>query len=314
MADTTLDTPADAPDINAIVRDHAMLVSLHIKGTRFEIKDNEAAAAAAAASGALSSAAYYAKKHLLFTADERLKKVHSIGNSLRAEHNALTMAWDTGKSPYRMLPVANFMRYTEVISKGKKAYEAALQDMIDHYPADSHKAREALNLPHTADVLRMYPRQEELKQRFSIEVIFEPIAEGAQFRNIPPSAAKALGQAFEHQVTSRFKRSLTEAYEELRDLLKNARENLMKDDEGQAQKWKDASITNIVDTAHIMRGFNFLKNPEHDAVCDRIEARLSGLSPKDFSELRKAGADRRGIIDTITELEIKVENLLGNTE
>jgi hypothetical protein len=311
MADTTLDVPADAPDINAIVRDHAMLVSLHIKGTRFEIKDNEAAAAAAQASGALSSAAYYAKKHLLFTADERLKKVHSIGNALRAEHNQLTMAWDTGKSPYRMLPVANFMRYTEVISKGKRAYEAALDDMVAHYPEDSRKARAALNLPDTADVLRMYPRQDELKTRFGIEVLFEPIAEGAQFRNIPPSAAKALGQAFEHQVTSRFKRSLTEAYTELRDLLANARENLSKEDDA-GQKWKDASITNIVETARIMQGFNFLKDPEHVTVCDRIEARLGHLDSKDFQSLRKPGADRRAIIDTITELEIKVENLLAS--
>lgn len=303
---------ADTFDLNSVVRDHAMLVSLHIKGSRFEIKDNEAAAAAAQASGALSSAAYYAKKHLLFSADARLKEVHSLGNALRARHNELTMAWDTGKSPYRMLPVASFMEYTQTIAKGKKAYEDALDAFVTHYPSDAAKARQALNLPETPEVLRMYPRQSELREKFGVELLFEPIAEGAQFRNIPESAAKALGAAFENQVSSRFNRALTEAYEELRTLLENARVNLTKDDEGAAQKWKDASITNIVEAARITRGFNFTKNPDHDAFCALVTSRLGSLDAKDFQELRKAGADRRALIDAVTELEVKLLGLIDS--
>jgi hypothetical protein len=303
-------------NLNEIVRNHAMLVSLHIRASSFEIKDREAAAAAAQASGAASSAAYYAKKNLLFGADTRLKKVISVGSALRQTHNDLTMPWDTGRSPYRMLPSLNFNAYVTAVAKAKKLYDEALDDFVEHYLTDCIKARRALNIDNDPAVLRMYPPASTIRDKFGIENIFEPIAEGAKFKNIPKSAAQALSQAFENQVSSRFAKSLLECYDKIHGLVDIAMENLDKEPEdGKAQRWHDSSVLNIIDSARIAMSFNLLEDEQHEETMRFIQSRLQGYDAKDFKKMRGgSAADRQPLVDDLAEISIKVENLMDHAK
>lgn len=299
-------------DLNEIVRNHAMLVSLHIKGSRMEIKDPDAAAAAAAASGAKSSAAFYAKKNLMFGADARLKRLISLGAALRTTHNELTMAWDTGKSPFRMLPVVNFQRYTQAVATAKNQYEEALQDFIDHYEEDCIKARENLNISNDVRALRLYPAKDSLASKFGIEVLFEPIPQGTQFRNIPEGTADALSRAYEKKVSQRFRQAIVEALEGIGESLVVARTNLSRDDEGKTLRFKDSTITNIVDAGRMLRTFNLTHDEAVDQFAVEINRYLSGIDAAALKELRKAGADRQDVIDAVTTLEVKLEELLDS--
>ena len=285
-------------NLNQIIRDHAMLVSVHVKCPKFEVKDAKAAQAAARESGALSSRAFHSRKNLLFTADARLKRLQSLGNALRARHVEMTMAWDTGKSPFRMLPTMNFMDYTKVVAKAKKDFDDALTDFIAHYDEDCLKARKALNVEHDVNAIRMYPHVDTLREKFAIDVTFEPIPEGSQFRNIPDSAKQALSSKFEEHVSQRFHGAITECYENIRSLLENARKNLQAEpEEGKGQRWKDSSITNIVEAARIAKSFNMLGDAKHDEFCADVVNHLGDYTAKEFKELRKADSDRNGIID-----------------
>ncbi len=296
--------------LNETLRDHVMLVSVHISHWRGEVKDVEAAKAAAAASGASGAGAFTSKKHLMYKNDERLKKVQSLGNAARSIHNDMTLAWDTGMSPHRMLPVTMFTDYTKAIAKAKKEYGDALEDFIAHYEADSAAARAELNLDESFESRRLYPKVEELRTRFNLSVEFEPIAEGTRFRNIPDSAAAALGTAFESRIARRFKTGLRDAYDSLAAVLTNLRENLMVDADERAQRWKDSSVYNIVEKAALLATFNLESDPDHDKLCEKIESYFGSINKKDMAMWRKPGTDRQPFIDKVTECEVILEGII----
>lgn len=299
--------------LNEIIRDHAMLVSLHIRHSRLEIKDHEAAAAAAEKSGARSAAAYYAKKNLMFGADERLRRLESLGGALRRTHDELTMAWDTGKSPFRMLPVVGFQAYTQAISKGKKLYEEALDDFIENFPADARKARAALNLPEDASGIRLYPSAESLRDKFGVEVEFEPIPDGARFKNLPQGASAALEKAFESKVTRRYRASLRVAYQNIADLADNLLTNLKSDtQDGKAQRWKNSSVYNIRDAAGTLLNFSLTEDLDHVEFCEMVVNKLGGYGDKDLADLRKADADRSELIDDATTIHVKALGMVDS--
>jgi len=298
--------------LNDIIRDHAMLVSVHIKHWSGQVKDKEAERAAALSSGAGGADAYKAVKNLMFRHDTKLKAVLKEGNAVRALHNEMTMAWDSGKSPYRMLPTVTFMEYTGAVSKAKARYEATLKAFMDSYLVDARAARVELNLPEDPASIRLYPSEESLAQRFGVTLEFEPVAEGQTFKNIPPSAATALTEAFERRVSSRYADALGGARAGLVELLAALRGKLREPTvDERSQRWHDTSITNVVAAAGSLKTFCLEDNPELDEVCSMIVERLGAIAPGDMTSLRRHGEDaaRLALADDITVHEVLLENL-----
>jgi len=299
-------------DFNEVIRAHAMLVSVHIKHWSAGTKDNEASRAAALSSGAEGAGAYHTVKNLMFKNDTLLKDVQKAGTAMRNAHNDMTMAWDVGRSPFRMLPTTSFGEYMKTMGKYKREYDDALAKFTEQYPADAAKARAALNMPDDAQTRRLYPGAEELAQRFGVTIEFEPIAEGQKFQNITESAATALSQKFEERVARRYSEALESAYGKLAEMMETLRENLatpIEDDK--SQKWRDSSLFNVTSSCATLRGFDLFGNSDHEVFCNAVENKLGHITKKQLSMLRKPdeGDARQELIDLVAELEIKLEHL-----
>lgn len=297
--------------LNDVIRDHAMLVSVHIKHWSASVKDREAERAAAEKSGA-EPGAYRTLKNLMHKNDQRLKKVAAEGNALRALHKERTMSWDSGRSPFRMLPVLTFQSYTTAIAKAKASYDAALQDFLDHYDEDARKARAALNIDETdGRYLRVYPRLDDLPAKFGVFLEFEPIPKGSMFRNIPESAAAALNKKFEDKVAARYHDALREHVTELLHNLTHLREALQTHIiEDEAQRWRNASVYNPVQKASMLPSFDLEGDQRLQDIADYAEKNLGRLSEAELTNLRKPDADRQPMIDKVAYLELMIENWL----
>lgn len=282
MTDTTL---------NEIIRDHAMLVAVHISSWPASAKDNDAAKAAADASGAEGAGAFKAHKNLMFKHDARLKKVRGTGQALRVMHNELTMAWDAGKSPFRMLATVEFERYMETIGKLKGEYETALNDFCAHYLEDKTLAMRALNIENDPRAHRLYPTEDKIRDRFQIELCFEPIPAGRSFRNLPDSAVAALAHRHEARVAERYETAVADTQTILFEQLAHLREVLAVECEGdKAQRWRNSSVTSIITTATVLGNFDFSGDGALKAQCEAIATYFGRFSPPALSELRKPAA------------------------
>lgn len=299
-------------DINDIIRNHAMLVSIHLRHWPAQTKDNEAAKAAAVASGAAGNGAFRAIKNLMHQNDGRLKAVATAGAQARQLHMSMTMAWDTGKSPHRMLPIVQFGPYSQAISVAKTHYEDVLQDFMNHYEDDARKARIALNLPEDGHTLRMYPRVgDDLKSRFGLALEFEPIAEGAVFGNLPATVAGALTQSFEDRVTRRYRESLEDAYDRIHGLMDVLLTNLNTEPTDRAARWKDSSVTNIVEAGKMLSTFDLESDPAHTEFCELVESSLGDYGKTEMTMLRKPGSvdERQAVIDDVASLQVMLETM-----
>lgn len=308
MSDTTL---------NEIIRDHAMLVSVHIKHWSASSKDNAAARAAAEASGADGAGAFRAMKNLMFKNDGRLKRVQKIGNELRAAHNEMTMAWDAGKSPFRMLATVNFQPYMQRMGKLKAEYDAALKNFTDYYVADKTAAMRALNIENDPQAHRLYPAEDRIAAKFGVELMFEPIPAGRQFRNLPDTAVAALAAKHEARVAQRFDAAIQSSCETLGEQLAHLREALRADcEDGRAQRWRDSSVYCIADTARVLANFDFTEDRALAEYCEGLAAYFGGFSKAALTKLRKPEADddRLTVRDRIAQFEVEFENLLESRE
>ena len=301
-------------DINELVRNHAMLVSVHIKHWAAKNQDPDAARVASQASGAAGHGAFKAIKNLMHQHDSRLKDVQKAGTAVRNLHIEKTMAWGAGRTNHRMLPIVAFTEYSQAVSKAKTLYETALKEFMDHYEDDSRKARGALNLPEDGHTLRMYPQLgDDLKSRFGLSVEFEPIATGTVFQNLPSTIAGAMDAAFEQRVTRRYQDALAGAYTHIQGLLVNLRENLQAPVEDKAQRWKDSSITNIIEAERMLNTFDLTDSEEHRHFCSSVRSHFNRYDDKKLIVfLRKVDAvdDRLILIDRVALLEVELETLM----
>lgn len=299
--------------LNEILRDHAMLVSVHIKHWSAASKDNAAAKAAAEASGAAGAGAFKAMKNLMFKHDDRLKKVQKAANELRAAHNDMTMAWDAGRSPFRMLATIDFEPYMKRMGKLKAAYDAALKDFLDNYLEDKAGAMRALNIENDPQAHRLYPSEAQVTTKFGVEIMFEPIPAGRQFRNLPDTAVAALAAKHEQRVTDRFETAIQSSCDTMAEQLAHLREMLSVEcEDGRSQRWRDSSVYSISDTARVLANFDFSEDKKLKEFCGVVAGYFGSFSKTALSKLRKpeSADDRLTVRDRIAQFETELETFI----
>ena len=120
----------------------AMLASLRISSWSARKYDKRITAETNAALGASSDAGRY-NKMLLPGDASSYKALTSHIAGVRVLHYAQTLAWsDDG---WRLLPVANYQRYTDKLRDAKHVYDSLLADFIADYPALQINSKIALN-------------------------------------------------------------------------------------------------------------------------------------------------------------------------
>ena len=258
----------------------AMLVSLSISTWAGRKFDKRATEKVNTDSGADAEAGRY-NKHLLSGAPAHRNVILKAGDARQAHYDQ-TLPWaDEGK---RLLPTSNYFTYTEVMRKKRSAFDLALNNFIDEYPA----LREAAPLK----LGRLYkesefPSTKDVRRRFSWSIDFDPVPSGGDLRLDLPADQISL---IEQSVTSRVEQATKDA---MRDAWNRLREAVARI---QRASGKDGVVRgNLIDHARevidVLGRLNVSGDEALDEMRSRVERELTGIVVEDLRKDDRLRAD-----------------------
>ena len=261
-----------------------MVVNLQIgvwKGYRL---DKEASREVTKQNGAHIDAARV-NKHLI--SKEALAPVESAAGAVRNHFYTHTLPWkDNGDR------VLTRKRFTDFISSHEalvaKFDEAADTLVNDTYPQELGKAEFRMGeLWKPSD----YPRPEELRRRFYVNLDIDAVTTANDFRvALDEDAAAIVKNGMESAMEQRLNRAMQDVWGRLSEVVQHFHDRMAEDG---ARFW-DTTVTKIADLVQLLPDLNLTDDPELERIRREVEQHLSTLSP---SELRKDPAMRSAAAD-----------------
>ena len=257
----------------------AMLASLRISswsGAKFDRKVTEETNTA---HGAASDAGRYNKK-LLPSGDNSFKKLTSHIAAVRVLHAAQTLAWsDDG---WRLLPVANYQRYTDKLRDAKHVYDSLLADFLADYPQLRQDARVKLNGMYRDDD---YPDDVAAKYDFAIE--YSPVPSGGDFRvELSQAEIDVIATRTESRVKTAFEDAHRDAVKRLYKCVASIHERLASPD----AIFRDSLINNATELCDVLTRLNI----SGDANLETLRKQTDALATVQPATLRN---------DTVTRIQ-----------
>jgi hypothetical protein len=228
-------------------------------------------------------------KHLLAGALAH-KAVITAGLGLRDIHYRETLPWaDEG---WRLLPTTNYLRYVDQMRRARGAFDRAIDEFVNEYPALQQQAVARLGALYHAEE---FPSARDVRQRFGSAIEFGPVPSAGDIRVELP--ADHLAQ-IEHQITQRVEQATKDAMQGAWDRLHEAVLRIRK------ASSKDGIVRgNLIEhareTCDLLVRLNVAQDERLDAVRQRVERELTVLSVEDLRKddrLRDDTARRAGEI------------------
>jgi hypothetical protein len=197
----------------------AMLCSLRISSWSARKYDKKVTAETNAAHGADSDAGRY-NKMLLPGDASSYKALTSHIAATRVLHYEQTLAWsDDG---WRLLPVANYQKYTDKLRDARHTYDSLLADFLADYPSLQQAARLKLNGMYRDED---YPANVAGKYGFAIE--YSPVPSGGDFRvSLSQSEIDIIATRTESRVKDAFEQAHNDAVKRLYECVSRIHERL----------------------------------------------------------------------------------------
>ena len=108
---------------------------------------------------------------------EAIKPVQAAERAVRAAVNERTLPWmDDGT---RILKGSAFLPFTEAVNARVRAFDTAVRQFVEDYPAIKEQARARLGQAYED---RDFPCGSRLSERFGVKLTFLPIPSGDDFR------------------------------------------------------------------------------------------------------------------------------------
>ncbi len=205
--------------------------------------------------------------------------VQAAERAVRQEVNDRTLPWmDDGT---RILKGSAFLPFTEAVNAKVRAFDAAVAQFVDDYPAVKEQARARLGQAYED---RDFPSQSRLAERFGVKLTFLPIPSGDDFRI-------ALGQdeiaAVRRNAEDAVRESVQEAVRNLLDRLRepvarlSSRLRLMRrTGRGKIEHpFRDTIIENVRAVVALAPTLNLMDDPRITALCGDIERLLTAHHP-----------------------------------
>jgi hypothetical protein len=257
----------------------AMLASLRISSWSARKYDKRITAETNAALGASSDAGRY-NKMLLPGDASSYKALTSHIAGVRVLHYAQTLAWsDDG---WRMLPVANYQRYTDKLRDAKHVYDSLLADFIADYPALQINSKIALNGGWRAED---YPDNIASKYSFAIE--YSPVPSGGNFRvELSQAEIDVIATRTESRVKTAFEDAHRDAVKRLFECVSRIHERLAQPD----AIFRDSLIGNARELCDVLTRLNI----SGDAQLETLRRQTDSLATVAPDTLRN---------DTVTRIQ-----------
>ena len=256
-----------------------MLASLRISSWSARKYDRKITDETNTAHGASSDAGRY-NKMLLPGDASSYKALTSHIAGVRVLHYAQTLAWsDDG---WRLLPVANYQRYTDKLRDAKHVYDSLLADFLADYPALQQSARIKLNGMYRDED---YPSDVAGKYDFAIE--YSPVPSGGDFRvELSQAEIDVIATRTESRVKTAFEDAHRDAVKRLYKCVASIHERLASPD----AIFRDSLISNATDLCDVLTRLNI----SGDANLEALRKQTDSLATVQPATLRN---------DTVTRIQ-----------
>ena len=286
----------------------AMLVSLRISNWSGRMYDREASEEVAAQHQADPTAGRYNKRILPKAALAKLTAATSRGRTL---HYLNTLPWDDSGS--RLLTVANYDRYTEIIDELADKLIAHRSEFIADYPAYIDQARIDLGgLFRIAD----YPSTESLRDKFAVRYRITPVPDADHFMaRLASDDTDRVKRDIEAQVQERLQDAVTDLYRRLGEAVQHVSDRLRDGDNGKALIFRDTMIQNVRDLVDIVPRLNIFGDDRLAQLCQHVKDRIASVDPDTLRPSRQFDpAIRARVTRDATDLAARFAGYIGTPE
>ncbi len=257
------------------LQDKAVLVTLAISQWTAH-KQDKAVGKAAADAFNVSDASAAGSYHKVLIAQEAIKKVSKVVNEVRTFHYENTLPWDDNGA--RLLPTANYLKYTQAIQEHKATFEAAVSELVSNYPSLVEEARARLNGMFAESD---YPTPSKIRARYDFAVQVDPVPSSADFRITLQSEELDRIKA---DIESRVKEIQSKAMHDLWSRLYDAVSHMVERLHDPKAIFRDTLVSNIVDLVNLLPALNVAEDPDLESMRSRVESILAGLKAEDLRE------------------------------
>lgn len=284
--------------MNTNLNDKAMLIRLSISQWTARKFDKTVSENVAAQYNADKSAGRYNK---VLVAESAIKAIQKTANEARTYHYENTLAWSDDDS--RLLPAANYLKYSEKMRELKNNFEVEVDKFIDAYPTLVDDARARLNgMFNAAD----YPFQSEIKGKYRFGVSINPLLVSDDFR---VTLSNDEINSIRADIEARTKEAQANALSDLWNRLYSAVSHMAGRLADTEAIFRDSLIENIVDLCELLPRLNVLDDKNLDAMKNAVESKLCGYKLKDLREDKEI---RKSAVTDANDILAAMAGYMGN--
>lgn len=267
------------------IQESAMVVVLKLSAWAGRKYDKAVSQDVARRNNATDDAGRY-NKHLL--AKSALQRINSVDNQIRTFHYKMTLPWlDDGG---RIITTELYFDYVEGLQPLRDERDRAVQEFIAAYPDLQAAERRRLGSLYRKDD---YPSVQELKRKFSMEVLFLPMPSIDDFRvSLNSEDLERLKADTGAQVESMLQVAVRDVWERIHETVQHMHERLEKytvRDDGKVESpFRDSLVENMRELVGILPKLNFTGDAELQRMTERLEKRLCKYDPDELRQDEKA--------------------------
>lgn len=260
------------------------------KSTTEEVVSNKNAAAKDAAR---------VNKHLLAGRSE-LDVVQQLVNRVRTFVYDNTLPWSD--SGLRLLPTANFMKFTEKMNDFETEFEATVNAFVAIYPTLITAQAMALGQMFKRDD---YPTANEIMTKFSFRVNYMPVPTAGDFRvDVGNAAQQELREKLERVAQERIDAAMADVRARLGDHLKRMSDRLTTDEvggEAKARRFHGSLVDGALELCDLIKSLNVVGDATLEAARSELEMALVGVTADELRKNEAVREDTKKAVDSILD-------------
>lgn len=244
----------------------AMLVVLNISFWASRKHDKKVSQEVADDHGTDVNVGRYRKNLLPFDAPSYKAVINALGNA-RVENYNHTLPWSNDGA--RILPAANFERYTEAMRSKKVEFDKAVKTFLEDYPVLRDKAKESLKTMYRPED---YPTVGEIERRFSFSTKVFPLPAGEDFRvELASDDVSEIRGQIEQEIKLAVADAMKDAYGRLHEVVSRMAARLS----DKEARFKRSLVENIAELCDILPSLNLTGDAELTRLIDDSKAKLT---------------------------------------
>ena len=210
----------------------------------------------------------------LLAGSGKLEQITKIANACRGWLYSVTQPW--GDNGDRILPVVTLLDFKSRLTDYERQFGDAVNDFLNDY--DTLVSAAAFQL---GDLFNRddYPTRDLIESKFGFRYSIAPLPEAGDFRvDVGNDGLRELQAQYENVMQQRVVGAMTEAWEQLYDVVSKMSERLTDDtDENGDPKrkiFRDSLVDNAVETCNLLKFFNITGDTRMDEMRKQLEDAL----------------------------------------